>query len=367
MKISKTLYPALAVFFMFTMYLSLSGFDDGIVGFTKKNGNTVGCVCHGFDPNNHVSVTITGPSSVAANDSATFTLTISGGPDVAGGCDISTSLGNVYTSHLDTSLRRAESFPGSGFELTHKDPKLFIGGILEFTFKYVAPPVANVVDTIFANGNSVNHDTTPENDQWNYAESFLVTIVDNPLPVELASFTAVVSGNNAELKWSTSSEQNNSGFSIERFLKQEDWKTIGFVNGHGNSNTNNDYSFTDKNLLPGKYNYRLKQIDYNGNFHYYNLSSDVNISPPNNYTLFQNYPNPFNPQTVIVYQLPVNSFVSLKVFDLSGKEVSALVNQNQNSGTYSVDFNGSNFSSGIYFYTLKVNEFTQTKKMILMK
>lgn len=92
-----------------------------------------------------------------------------------------------------------------------------------------------------------------------------------------------------------------------------------------------------------------------------------NNSIPGSIELYQNYPNPFNPNTVISYQLAVNSFVSLTVSDLRGKEVSILVNQKQNSGTYSVNFNGSNFSSGIYFYTLKINEFSQTRKMILMK
>ncbi len=152
-------------------------FRTGIVGLTKKNGNTTGCVCHGFKPFDSVSVILSGPETVNARDTAIYTLSIANGPAIAGGCDISTSLGNVYPSALDTILRRAESFPGSGFELTHKEPKLFTGDTLKFLFKYVAPDTSVlVIDTLFANGNSVNLDTTSENDHWNYARNFTITV-----------------------------------------------------------------------------------------------------------------------------------------------------------------------------------------------
>ena len=96
-----------------------------------------------------------------------------------------------------------------------------------------------------------------------------------------------------------------------------------------------------------------------------NLSNNI----PDNYSLSQNYPNPFNPSTIINYQLTINSFVSLKVFDLLGKEVTQLVNEKQNAGSYAVDFNSPEFSlpSGIYFYTLSAGEFKETKKMVLVK
>ncbi|MBS1494584.1 MAG: T9SS type A sorting domain-containing protein [Bacteroidetes bacterium] len=94
-----------------------------------------------------------------------------------------------------------------------------------------------------------------------------------------------------------------------------------------------------------------------------NTSSNV----PSQYSLGQNYPNPFNPNTKINFSLPKSSFVSLKVFDLSGKEVSGLINENLSAGTYQADFNGANLTSGIYFYTLKTENFSETKKMILIK
>ncbi|MEO8664423.1 MAG: choice-of-anchor V domain-containing protein [Ignavibacteria bacterium] len=176
MKILKTFYVIIFIAFLFSIYDNLMAFRDGIVGLTKKNGNEIGCVCHSFKPNDSISVVISGPTHVAANDTAIYTLSIANGPAIAGGCDIAASLGNVYVSPLDTSLRRAESFPGSGFELTHIQPKLFSGDTLKFMFRYVAPSTPNITDTLFANGNSVNKDTTSDNDKWNYANNFAVTI-----------------------------------------------------------------------------------------------------------------------------------------------------------------------------------------------
>lgn len=94
-----------------------------------------------------------------------------------------------------------------------------------------------------------------------------------------------------------------------------------------------------------------------------NTSSEV----PSKYLLSQNYPNPFNPSTKINFALPLKSFVSLTVFDLAGKEVGNLVNENLSPGTYQADFNAANLTSGIYFYKLQTENFTETKKMILVK
>jgi len=92
-----------------------------------------------------------------------------------------------------------------------------------------------------------------------------------------------------------------------------------------------------------------------------------NVQTPSSYSLFQNYPNPFNPKTVISYQLAVNSFAKLKVYDILGNEIATLVNEKQNAGSYSVSFDGSNLSSGMYYYKLESGSFTETKKMILIK
>ncbi len=90
-------------------------------------------------------------------------------------------------------------------------------------------------------------------------------------------------------------------------------------------------------------------------------------SVPNKFELMQNYPNPFNPSTVINYQLPVNSFVTLKVYDVLGREVKMLVNERENVGSHSVTFNASNLPSGVYFYRLQAGTYSETKKLLLLK
>ncbi|HMS65064.1 MAG TPA: S8 family serine peptidase [Ignavibacteria bacterium] len=95
---------------------------------------------------------------------------------------------------------------------------------------------------------------------------------------------------------------------------------------------------------------------------------DVKFNTPESYQLSQNYPNPFNPETIIKYELNVNKFVSIKVYDILGKEISTLVNENKNPGSYNVKFNSNGISSGIYFYSLYVNgNKTDSKKMVIVK
>jgi hypothetical protein len=189
---------------------------------------------------------------------------------------------------------------------------------------------------------------------------------NNVLPVELASFTSTISNRDVTLNWSTASELNNSGFEIERSSNNE-WTKVGNVNGNGTSSTVNNYSYTDRSLATGSYSYRLKQVDFNGNFEYFNLNNEVNIGTPSTYALSQNYPNPFNPSTTINFDLPTDGNVSLKLYDMSGKEVATLVNEVRSAGYYSVNFNASQLTSGVYFYTISADNFTATKKMLLVK
>ena len=194
---------------------------------------------------------------------------------------------------------------------------------------------------------------------------------DSPLPVELSSFTSNVNLNSVMLNWTTSLEQNNSGFEIQRSdnaaTGNEVWKKIDFLNGTGNSNTQNNYVYEDKNLASGKYRYRLKQIDFNGNFEYHELSNEVVIGIPVSTELMQNYPNPFNPVTNILYRLSENSYVTLKVFDNSGRELKTLVNEYKEAGYYKSVFDGSGLASGVYFYKLTAGDFVHTKKLSLVK
>ena len=187
------------------------------------------------------------------------------------------------------------------------------------------------------------------------------------LPVELVSFTANVSGNVVVLNWTTATEVNNYGFDVQRAVSGTDvWTTLGFVNGHGNSNSPKDYSFVDVTKSSGKVSYRLKQIDIDGSFKY---SNEVELSATlaKEFVLEQNYPNPFNPTTVISYSIPTASHVSVKVFDVLGNLISTLVNKNQTASSYNVNFDANNLSNGVYFYKIQAGNYTDIKKMILIK
>jgi hypothetical protein len=196
---------------------------------------------------------------------------------------------------------------------------------------------------------------------------------DNPLPVMISLFDYSVSQNTVTLKWTTSKEINNTGFDVERKIAEtNDWEKISFVSSKGNSNSPVQYTYEDKNLYSGKYNYRLKQIDNNGNYEYHILSNEVSIGVPTKYDLSQNYPNPFNPMTKINYDLPFDSRVMILVYDVLGREMKQLVNQQmQKAGYYTIEFNASNFASGIYFYRMITNsngkDFVITKKMSVIK
>lgn len=196
----------------------------------------------------------------------------------------------------------------------------------------------------------------------------VIKTTDGGLPVELYDFNLRSRKLNVHLSWLTKTEFNNHGFLIERqqtSFQQPKWIEIGFIAGAGYSNSPHSYSFVDYNLTPGLYDYRVKQIDNNGAFRY-SESQSVVIAPVE-FSLSQNYPNPFNPTTVINYQLPMSSHISLKIYDLLGREVATLVNEQKDAGSYEVKFDGKNLSSGIYFYQLRAGEFAQTIKLILQK
>ncbi len=214
---------------------------------------------------------------------------------------------------------------------------------------------------------------------YNFSD-FALTDGSNPLPVEICSFNAAVVNRNVDLQWTTCSEVNNHGFDIERRSYNtvnsgfDPWAKVGFVEGKGTTSEQQNYRFSDKKLVSGKYQYRLKQIDFNGNFEYHELSNpqDIIIGNPIVADLFQNYPNPSNPTSKVDYQIPFAGRVSLRVYDITGKEVISLVDKNLESGFYTAEFNGTGLASGVYFYRLVAssttgNSFSKTMKLILIK
>jgi hypothetical protein len=201
------------------------------------------------------------------------------------------------------------------------------------------------------------------------------TSSESPLPVELSSFTSNISGRNIKLSWITASEQNNSGFEVQRAVFGSEYlvfSKMAFVSGNGTTNTPSSYTFEDKNLQTGKYSYRLKQIDNNGNFEFHNLNGTIEVGIPNKFDLSQNYPNPFNPTTKINFDLPADSKVTLVIYDVTGRQVAKLLNNElRTAGYYTMDFNGSSMASGIYFYRFIAESAGKqtiiSKKMTLLK
>lgn len=189
----------------------------------------------------------------------------------------------------------------------------------------------------------------------------------DPFPVELISFTAGVINNSVELKWQTATEINNYGFDIERISSNsEKWSKIGFVQGHGNSSSPNNYSFTNAPNDGTEFQYRLKQIDLDGQFEYSPVV-EVSLDIPIDFSIKQNYPNPFNPSTQISYSIPKTSLVDLRIYDILGREVAQLVNETQDEGKYTVNFNASELAGGVYIFTIRTNDFHSSKKMIVLK
>ena len=190
------------------------------------------------------------------------------------------------------------------------------------------------------------------------------------LPVELSSLTAFATGNTVKLNWTTETEVNNYGFEVERCVLSAEcqaWNTIGFVPGNGNSNSQKNYSFIDENTSgESGFQYRLKQIDNDGQFEYSKIV-EVSLFKPVDFSLKQNYPNPFNPSTSIQYTIGSRQFVQLKVYDVLGNEIAALVDEYKPEGMYDVQFTMNNLASGIYFYQLRAGNFLETKKMVITK
>jgi hypothetical protein len=147
--------------------------------------------------------------------------------------------------------------------------------------------------------------------------------------------------------------------------------------GYGNDVKQGDIaSFC--NLSQATYNYpavslwEYSQITHSYVWAEYTAAWQVSLvsnepNTPIRYNLSQNYPNPFNPTTTINYTVPKNGFVTIKVYDILGNEVTTLVNEDKSVGNYSVQFNSSNLASGVYFYNMHAGNYVETKKLILMK
>jgi hypothetical protein len=204
----------------------------------------------------------------------------------------------------------------------------------------------------------------PNTSQWQTHTFSLSGVV----PVELTSFTANKIQGGVLLEWTTASEVNNLGFEIERSVEYSPFITVGFIDGKGTTTEQQKYSYFDKVDYNGNQstNYRLKQVDFDGHTSYSDIV-EVKFDIPVEFILHQNYPNPFNPSTKITFALPVEEFVTLKIYDMLGKEVASLINEKKAAGTYETNFNATGLASGVYIYKLSAGSYTSTMKMTILR
>jgi hypothetical protein len=206
---------------------------------------------------------------------------------------------------------------------------------------------------------------------------------DMDVPVQLTSFIGTqVSGSGVNLFWKTQSETNNFGFAVQRRAADtQEFADIpgAFVNGHGTTLVAHTYTYQDIDGGTGEWWYRLKQIDLQGDVSYseeihVGILSSVSAPRPLSFALEQNYPNPFNPVTSIRYsigvvsrQSPAVSSVKLAVYDMLGREVAVLVNEQKEPGQYTVSWDASRMASGVYICRLTAGTLVAYRTIVLVK
>ena len=220
-------------------------------------------------------------------------------------------------------------------------------------------------------------------DDGNYDEATVMkysATQDASLPVQATDFVANSGVNSVTLSWKTQSEVDNAGFNILRekagtgsFKLISSYTSDDSLRGLGTNSTGRSYDFTDNQVVSGAtYRYKIQSVSTNGGTTKDLSTLSVTVDVPKTYALYQNYPNPFNPSTAISYELSAASRVTLKVYDVLGREVATLVDGQQNAGVYKVSFNASRYASGVYFYRLAAigndgRRFVSIKEAVLLK
>ncbi len=339
--------------------------------FTDSPGGT-------YPPN--VTATLTYNSNISLADILGAELEFDTQWDIENNWDYGQVLVSTNNGSTWTPLAGNYTNPGTGSFQPPNQP-LYDG--TQTTWVHEKMSLSNFIGQTIKLRFLLRSDGSVQNDGW-YVDNIKISTYNTVIPVELTSFTAISVGNNVELNWSTATETNNRGFEIQRSFipsgaRNLSWETAGFVDGKGTTTEPQNYVFVDKNLTSGKYAYRLKQIDFDGTFEYLPTGQagsnqvEVDVLTPDKFSLEQNYPNPFNPTTVISWQSPVGSWQTLKVYDVLGNEVATLVNEYREAGSYKVEFstgsigNASELPSGVYYYKLSVGNFSDVKKMMLIK
>ncbi|MCS7228712.1 MAG: T9SS type A sorting domain-containing protein [Candidatus Kryptonium sp.] len=207
-----------------------------------------------------------------------------------------------------------------------------------------------------------------------FSDFVISSTADNPLPVTIKQFFAKVSGNAVKLFIETATEANGfkgfniyKGESLDAFNLVASYVSNDNLKAKGSNAFGAIYEWEDKNVVKGrKYYYKLGAVNANGE-ELLDRVVEVNVEVPSSFALHQNYPNPFNPTTTIEFDIPKETNAKLEIFNLKGEKVAELINRKLEPGRYSVVVEFRDMPSGVYFYKLTTNEFSDVKKMVLMK
>ena len=313
----------------------------------------------------------------------------------SGGLTFSIASPDTYTAGVPVSI--TVSFPGQasssfGFEVSVHDGSGFLA---------LDNPTGIDANTEYAEGNTnyVTHSNTGQTSwdvQWTPSASTppaSVTIyaagVEGsgggnkndpvytttkamslaPLPVELAEFSAVANGNTVELNWWTASESQNAGFEVQQMKPGIDarFKTIAFVNGTGTTSSRSDYSHQVDGLLPGKYFFRLRQIDFDGTATT-SPQIEATIAVPGQYHLSPAYPNPFNPTTLLELTVERSQHVTVVAVDAAGRQVATLYEGVSTSNQpLVVEFDARELPTGLYVIRAQGETFSTSRSVTLLR
>lgn len=365
-------------------------YSTGSVSDSIDVGGLVGNNYGGTVINSYSTGSVSGSSGVGGlvgytHQSGTISNSYSTGP-VSGSNEVGGLFGinnssTVSNSFWDTESSGQSSSAGGTGKLATK-----MKSLATFTNTSTSTGLTTAWDFVTNPNNDVAN-----NDYWDMDTTDQVTNNGYPflswqngsstaLPVVLSNFSVLVNDDMVEIKWETATEVNNYGFEIERKNpphnplpggEQKGWVEIGFVAGAGNSNSPKSYSFTDRPTGGTSFSYRLKQIDNDGKFKYYDAIT-IRLTANQTAKLLGNYPNPFNPSTAIKFYIPNNSDVSIIIFDMLGKKVTTLIDRETEAGYHIIYWNGKDgygnqAASGVYIYRLQAGDFSETKKMNLLK
>jgi hypothetical protein len=301
------------------------------------------------EPTNHVSSLI---ASSTTDNSMTVTWTDNDGAQAAENFLVKISQGSTPTTPVDGT----EEHPSA-------------------TVKQIAPGVETATFTGLDGSTSYTVSVYPYTNLdvfIDYKTDGTVPVVtastqDTPTPICLASFEANATSEGVELTWETATETENSGFNVYR-----NDEMIAFINGAGTTTEPHNYSYVDKNVIPGvTYTYVLADVDF-GNKETKYEDDAVTVTLNNDiveadFVIGAAYPNPFNPSTTLDYTLTETNNVKVDIYNMKGEKITSLFSGEQTAGSYSLNWNAENTHSGIYVLRISIGNHLETQKLLLIK